>query len=280
MRWHKTKDDARVEAFILSQLQHTQDWIGSLIHRGIASDFIPSFKKTNRITEDDLTKHIIDLSKQQFEFSKQKLYRSQTKSSSGDSFCALYFHEYDISNDESSLLSEADTQIKNAIHNLYLQEELIHIFEESNWLNSEVILTWNFSDYATVFGQIDVVGFMKDRKPVVVDWKTGDLSSVTRNQMALYLKLVLNKWEKFNADDVTVLEVNLKHGKIIRHFFDDSDMSKVDDFVYASINDIKAIAQNQRYAEQKKRLGYYSFANSPNSCLYCKFRKLCEDLLE
>jgi len=62
MKSHNARDPNRRKAFLLSQLQHNSDWIGSLVHKCIAHEFVPSVTRESPISESELVERIVSLS--------------------------------------------------------------------------------------------------------------------------------------------------------------------------------------------------------------------------
>ncbi|TFG98255.1 hypothetical protein E4H12_06645 [Candidatus Thorarchaeota archaeon] len=269
MSSHNAKDPVRRECFLLSQLQHTSDWMGSLAHNAIASDFVPSAESGKPLTEDMIRNHIISLAKKQYEFSVAKLYRTTTKKDASEAYCALYVHDYGIGLEKSTLMKEVDEFASTVAQNLVSQKDMIALISKSSWIRPEVNLAWKIKPDATVFGQLDVLSFSDDRKATIIDWKTGSFGSGSRNQMAVYGRLVLEKWTNLTLDDIEITEINLRHGKVITHKMNETDMLSTEDFIYQSIFDIQQVTQNHEFDSQIKRISEYSYAGSVNSCRYC-----------
>lgn len=276
MSSHNARDPARRKSFLLSQLQHSSAWMGSLAHKVIAKEFIPFAKRGSPLSESKLVEHITQLAEKQYEFSEKKLYRTTKKKDAEDEYCALYAHEYGTEIDRTTTMSNVKEFASNIALNLLSQENILELLSHSSWLKSEVNLPWKMDTRATVFGQLDILAFMEDGNPVIIDWKTGSLGSGSKAQMAIYGKLVLNKWKRFNPEDIEIIEVNLRHGKVINHKMSDAATRLAEDFIYRSVSDILQVTQDHKFNTQIKRLSEYSYAGSENSCRYCSFRKLCE----
>ncbi len=277
MASHNAKDPIRREAFILKQLSSIDEWRGSLVHRAIELYLIASLQQGKIISQNELVEKTIDLAQRQFDFSRKQTYNDPgfKKKDAGDDFLALRKIEYGIpitQKDIDSLFND----IKQCYEYLYSHTRFLKFLQSGYNYLPEYLIPIKFNDYSLV-SKLDLVIFYtsnKDEKLCIIDWKTSrSQTSDYSKQLFFYAFAFLKKWRKYNAKDLLLVEANIFQGKITKHLVSEENLLQIEDFIYRSILDIQALTGDHKY--NLDNLEDYGYANSPMSCEYCKFERMC-----
>lgn len=274
MASHNAKDVDRREAHMLKQLRGVDEWRGHLVHLALERHFVPSLKSGPLIDREDLTHKTRAMARAQLEFSERRRYKDAgvTKTAAGDTFLALRDHEYGMPHDQSNLDALFE-QIERCYSFLYAQGSLLSFLQSGEWYNAEPLLRFRFEE-VWVNARLDLVMGFDRGKLCIVDWKIGESrTSDYSRQLRLYALTALNRWPRYGAEDLMLIEANLLQGKIEEHSVSADQLLETEDFVYRSLSDIGSISGDHRYASQS--LEEWGYANSPLSCEYCKFERLC-----
>jgi len=277
---HNGKDPMRREAFVLKQLKGLDLWRGSVVHTAIQRYVVPTLKNRTPIDWDDIIRQAQALAERQFAFSKSRRYRDNTltKSKAGDDYCALTFHEQPDGTTEEHV-REAIAGIEAALRNLSKMGDLLKYIQGRPKYFCELPVPVNYNG-ANVNGQIDLMFFRGYNQPTIIDWKCYDSisGSDASLQTALYAWLLCKntKWSVTAPESVELIEVRLgRDPGLIRHRFDAARFEELEDRIFQSVEEIQALCGDGSYANQD--LAEYAFANNPNSCAFCTFRKLCQE---
>lgn len=274
MAWHNAKDANRREAFVLSQLRGLEEWQGHLVHLALEKYFVPSLQNRDIISLEELTARTFALGRAQLEFSRRGDYKNGvvTKDAAGENFLGLREHEYGI--------EIAETEIERIFENiercydfLYSQEKFVNFLKEGAWYSSEPFLHLEVCAVPIV-ARLDLIVGYGNSKLCIIDWKIGaSLTSDYSNQLRLYALAAINRWTKYKIEDVLLVEANLLQGKLYKHHVDEKALLEIEDFIYRSFSDMQVFTDQGKYADHN--LDDYAYAKSPNSCKFCKFRRLC-----
>lgn len=274
MAWHNAKDPRRREAYLLSQLKGIEEWRGHVVHLALETFFVPSLEKHSLISCAVLTNETLRLAEEQFRFSERGDYKKDgvTKSANKLNHLALREHEYGIPISNNNV-SETYEQIRQCYEFLYSQEKFLNFLQGGEWYSAEPNLLFKFNGQNCV-AKLDLVLKYNHSKLCIIDWKIGEsLTSDYSRQLQFYALAALQKWSGFKASDLLLVEANLLQGKIETHRIDENRLLNMEDFIYRSLSDINALLGDQTYPEQD--INDFAYANSPGSCHFCKFERLC-----
>ena len=275
MASHNARDPDRREAHTLRQLRGLAEWRGHLVHLALERYFIPALKQRRLITKEELTSRTVDLAKRQFRFSKQGKYKEigVTKTAAGDDFLALREHEYGIAIEEGEL-DKLFEEVNQCYVFLYAQEKFLSFLGRGKWYATEPTLNFRVSGFL-VAARLDLVmAYASGSRLLIVDWKIGDSqTSDYSRQLRLYALAALHRWPNYRVENLTLVEANLLRGKFTKHLINEAELLKMEDFIYRSCSDIGALLDGHGFElEDLENSGY---ANSPMSCEFCKFQRLC-----
>jgi hypothetical protein len=278
--WHNGRDPIRREAFVLKQLKSLDLWRGSVVHTAIQRHLVPYLENRAAIDWDHIVREAQALAQRQYAFSSARRYRETglTKSKAGDDYCALAFHEQPNGTTDAQV-QDVIEGIETALRNLSRMDSLLKVIQGRQKYFCELPVPINYHG-ANITGQIDLMYFRGYNQPTIIDWKCYDsISGGDANlQTALYAWLLCKspKWSVTDPESVELIEVRLgRDPGVVRHGFNAARFEELEDRIFQSVEEIRALCNEGSYAEQD--LADYAFANNPNSCAYCTFRKPCQE---
>jgi len=281
MASHNANDRERREAFILKQLQSLRLWLGSLLHKGIQNYIVPWLASGSLPDRDDVIRRTLTMADRQFTFSSSRQYRinGQSKLSAGDSYCALFEHEYGISI-TSERLREIHDALSQCLCNLFDRRDFLDQLRRHSYHCPEFTTDFRLAG-ARVVVQLDLLCFQGDRMPVIVDWKVaGSESSDYSHQVMTYALSLLRSpmYANIQAEGISVYEVNLLTNQIKPHIVTEKKILETENFIFQSIEEMKALAGDGKFKSQ--HIEDYELAGSVMTCMYCNFRKLCMRMIK
>ncbi len=276
MASHNARDCERHEAFILKQLQGLPLWQGSLVHKGIQKYVVPWLANGSLPDRDDVIRQTLAIADRQIAFSSSCQYRvdGQSKQSAGDSYCALFEHEYGIGI-ASERLQEVRETVSRCLRNLFDQRDFLDQLTHNSGHHPEWLADFKVAGTRVVV-QLDLLCFQGGQMPVIIDWKVGRAeSSDYSHQVMTYVLSLLRSpiCQNAQAESVSVYEVNLLTNQIKPHIVTESKIMETENFIFQSIEEMKALAGDAKFESQ--HIEDYELAGSWMTCMYCNFRKLC-----
>jgi hypothetical protein len=271
------KAPTRREAFLLKQLKPLEVWRGLVVHEAIQRFVVPCWERNEQVDWGAVSDQAIAMAVRQFEFSARRRYREEgiSKSAYLGEYCALAVHELGSEVVPQEIAAVHD-EIRTAFRNLAEMRELLsHIGRRSRyWV--ELPLTVKFDD-VNIQARVDLLFFRGFGEPTIIEWKTydGPVDSDAHLQTALYAWLLCRheKWRVDGPSAVERLEVQLLKGQVHRHLPAEDDFAELEDRLYQSIDEIRSLCGGHRYDELD--LSDFAFAENPNSCRHCVFRRMC-----
>ncbi len=257
---------------MLNKLRGLDEWRGHVVHLALEHHFVPSLKERRMLSCEELTAETLRLAERQFLFSQRGNYKKAEGDKNGLDYLALREHEYGLAIRDDRL-ETIYQQIRQCYEFLYSQTRFLDFLQQANWYTSEPGLDF-YLDGQKIIAKLDLVLSYRNSKLCIIDWKIGESqTSDYSRQLELYAMAALKKWPNFKVEDLLLVEANLLQGEIKKHSIDADGLLEIEDFIFRSLSDIKALTANRPYPEQE--LSDYDFANSPGSCHFCKFERLC-----
>lgn len=278
--WHNGRDPVRREAFILKQLKSPETWRGSVVHTAIERFVVSCWQTRQPVDWTAAIANATDLARRQFTFSSLRRFRENgvSKSAAGDDYCALTGHDRE-EGVPKEVLERTLHEIETALRNLSMMRDLLRYIEGRKTYFSELPVSVEYNG-ARINGRIDLMFFRGFGQPTIIDWKAYEsvAGSDAHLQTALYAWLLCRhpKWNVPAPEQVELIEVRLgREASSIRHRFDASRFRELEDRIFRSVEEIRALCGDGSYATQD--LADYAFTENPNSCAYCPFRRLCQE---
>jgi len=241
---------------------------------------VPYWRNRQPIQWNVVIKSAMALAERQFSFSRLRRFRDNglSKSKAGDDYCALAAHERGetISPERfACIIGEVETALVNLSH----MSDLLTYIEGRQAYFTELPISMEYNR-AKINGRIDLMFFRGFGQPTVLDWKCYEslAGSDAHLQTALYAWLLCRhpKWNVPMPENVELIEARLgSEPSFVRHRFDAAKFVELEDRIFRSVEEIRALCGEGTYAAQD--LADYSFAENPNSCSYCPFRRICQE---
>lgn len=275
------KDPLRREAFLLKQRKSLPLWRGNLVHGAIENLVVPAWRDRQSPDWDAVVETMRETAARQLEFSASGRYREpgMTKTKAGDAYCALVGHGPDETLQDSAIdaaLDEAEQALRNLADMSDLHDQ---IAAAPRPLFAEVRVPINY-DGISISAQIDLLYFRQFAYPTIVEWKTYE-GTVGNSELqgALYAWALQNnsKWRVESPEAVEILEVQLLKSAVIPHQVSSDSLIALEDTIYRSVCDIRAVAGDGKYAEVD--VADFPITQNPRNCQYCQFQALCSDRL-
>jgi hypothetical protein len=234
-------------------------WAGSVVDSYLTQEIIPAISQGQALNFDQFAEDAVKLAKAQFDFSRQGLYKNQTKEAAGIVYAILDIHEIRQPY-EPAELDAAYTTIRQAILNIPRlrmpnnQQTLLDFLQRAYSLRADVTNRYMHIEEATVCPQIDVIAYVNG-KPVVIDWKVS-LSSTSDYSRQLIIiglailrhrNLVVTSKRRYEYSDIRLLEVNLikDGGYVWEHAFTQEQANEILDDINLSSGDISKLVRNR-----------------------------------
>jgi hypothetical protein len=274
---HNARDPLRREAHLRKQVKTLDLWRGSLVHAAIEHFVVPAWQARSNVDWDDVIARMRRMALVQVEFSRARRYREPglTKANYPESYRALREHEQGDGLSPHALESALGVA-EMALRNLQsMQDFLAHVGKRDKYW-PELHLRVDY-DGVTVLAGIDLLFFRGFNQPTIVDWKThaGVVGPDGRLQTALYAWALHRhpKWRQPRPTDIELFEVDLNTAHAVRHEVNIDQFTELEDRIYRSIQDLRALFGDGRYDPDV--FDSLPYATNPNNCRYCSFAQLC-----
>lgn len=275
------KDPLRREAFLLKQRKSLPLWRGNLVHGAIENLVVPAWRDRQSPDWDAIVESMYETAARQLDFSAGGRYRESgmTKTKAGDAYCALVGHGTDETLQESAI-DAALEEAEHALRNLAAMSDLHdQIAAAPRPLFAEVRVPVSY-DGMSISAQIDLLYFRQFAHPTIIEWKTYE-GTVGNSELqgALYAWALQNnaKWRVESPEAVEILEVQLLKSAVIPHQVSSDSLIALEDTIYRSVCDIRAVAGDGKYANVD--IADFPITQNPRNCQYCQFQSLCSDRL-
>ena len=190
----------------------------------------------------------------------------------GDNFLALREHEYGIPISQTDI-NNFYKALKECYDFLYSHAQFLRFLQAGDRYFPEYLIQFK-SNGCTLVAKLDLVMPYSSNKLCIIDWKVSRSQTTDYyKQLYFYALTALNKWRNYKPEDLLLVEANLLQGKLVKHFVRQENLLQIEDFIYRSILDIRALTGDHKY--NLDNLDDYEYTNSPMSCEYCKFERMC-----
>lgn len=274
------RDPLRREAFLLNQRKSLSLWRGNLVHKAIEQLVVPAWKYRHRPNWEDVIARMRATAARQLEFSARGCYREagMTKKKAGEAYCALVGHGLGETLSDGDVEAALDTA-EQALRNLAAMTDLQARITAHRPLFAEVRVPATY-DGVSINAQIDLLYFRQYGHPTIIEWKTYE-STVGDSELqgALYAWALKNhdRWHVEQPEAVQILEVQLLKSAVIAHQVSSDSLVALEDKIYRSVCDIRAVAGDAKYANVD--IADFPLTRNAQNCAYCSFRPLCSDRL-
>ena len=269
------KDTFRREAHLLRQLTHSVAWAGKIVHSILERSVIPAVRGGEVPSTSYLIDRACELLRKQADFSRQKLYRTVSKATAPDDFCALFADEYGKGLAETDRKDAEDRVIlalSNAVGLDQLWSDVHHatrIFPESPF---RVTL-----EGAVLEAKPDLV-LLSGHRITVIDWKCWtSLTADPSDQLRFYAYVLGRYWQNRNIrpEDFRLLAVNLFTPSVVEVACEPGHLDDADDRITEFLERSRDVLDGRGWEDIPLRS--LKGPRNPETCQRCKFRGICRD---
>ncbi len=260
--WDKRKEISPLASYLyaLKQMQSMPTFIGSTVH-----ETIEHFLKTKKpFTQEALLGH-----------AKEAFYRGLEEAKSGKWKEAPKKHKnlfeiyYGAGLSPDTIL-EAESKVARCLENWFtspiVQQLAFH--QDSRWLSIEELAFFQLVDKYKIIVVIDFAVMWRD-KAVLFDWKTGDESEKTEEQLYLYA-LFANKIWAIPFDKIILTPFYLAKNSYSKiQSLDPQKLERIEKDIEASCDKLKVLHDSQDVTA-------CSYTEERQKCSRCPFKELCE----
>ena len=270
----------RREAYALKQLTQEATWRGQIIHRIMATTVAETLlRHRTTIHAPTLTALAVEMGRRQLAFSAAGRYRTSAKAESGDSYAALFGHEYGYGLSDDPI-TELEVTAMRCFDHLASWEKLLRHLAAADVIRVEERVTTRIAGF-TVTATPDLVAVSRHGSYTIVDWKVASsLTSDSSLQLTVY-GLACLRSDLVGAptlDRMRLAEANLQTGVITKVDIDEASVAETEDTIFRSAS-IREAVLGASGEDLDVRLSELDTARSPGTCATCGFRRLCLDSL-
>lgn len=175
-----------------------------------------------------------------------------TKKSAGDSYCALYGHEYGIGI-RADELAGVKANLARCFEHLSERTELLDVIRSGYGHAIELPLTFRLAD-TTITATPDLVFRTATGQLMIIDWKVAqsETSDYSR-QLGVYAVAAVRcgRWIGVSPDTIALLEVNLLKNVVRQHAVNSEQFEDTEDFIYRSNVEQKALLGSGKFVDLK-----------------------------
>lgn len=152
-----------------------------------------------------------------------------------------------------------------------IREEKVVIFE-----NDEKIQSFMFND-VKIYVKLDLM-YNKNDQIIIVDWKSGTAEEKSHQLQMLVYYLYIKAQEKYqnlNTKSILCIDEYLLTGKRFTELLNEQEISKIEDFIYRSMEEMDAYLDDVKLNKPKDKICFPQ--NKKTSCSGCNFLELCKN---
>jgi len=264
--WPKTPWDKRTHIdplaaylYALKQMQSMPTFVGSTVH-----ETIEHFLKTKKPFT---LEALVENSKKRFaegiEQAKSGIWKESPKKYKN--LFEYYYNEHP----SSDLLAQGEEKVIRCIehwfHSPIVQQLAFH--PDSRWLSIEELAFFQLAGKYKIIVVIDFAVMWRD-KAILFDWKTGEESEKTEEQLQLYALFANRVWG-IGVDKIVLSPFYLAKNSYQKIAADSSKLEKLEAAIEKSCDSLSLLHANQ------DPVGF-SYTDNKNQCKRCPFKELCE----
>lgn len=261
----KTIDPLASYLYALKQMQTMPTFIGSTVHEAIEH-----FLKTKKpFTQDELVDYAKKAFHEGLEEAKSGKWRESPKK-----YANLFEYYYGQGPSEEAI-TKAEEKVVSCLENWYnspiVQQLAFH--KDSRWLSIEELAFFQLAEKYKIIVVIDFAVMWRD-KAVLFDWKTGEESEKTQEQLYLYALFANRVWS-IPYDKIILSPFYLaknsytKLGAGCEVPLDHEKLEKL-------LVDIEASCDILSLLHTKQDIREFAYTAEREKCSRCPFKELCQ----
>ena len=287
-----SRDTTLKEIGFLKKLTNIPMWQGNIFHSVVANS-LKRIQRRDSLLSKTWLRSLKNKVEKEWAFSESRSFRETPQLIDKAGGLALFEHEYDL--ELSGKNSQVILQFLEALVNRFTtwveQTELIKTVQSAKqiWIEPDIYGSHApgfVIDNVQVIAKVDLALVTPDKKFTIFDWKTGNSSSKIsgRNSQAEFQISVYQLWPHLTLEyPLESIEAHVVYlgSDPVNHETFKMDLEQRE-YTLSSIR--RSIAYIQRFSNNDDGLNFsledFDFANSVGICQQCKFKKLCQRVLE
>lgn len=279
----KANDNFRREVYTLSNLESIDAWRGNLVDYTITTKIIPALRWKNVINKDDILKFANKLTRDRYNFAKNKTYREPgiTKSSRKYDYAALFDFEYNPSVDLKDRFNKAWQDVELSLSNFIDNKDLLTRLQSAEKLLTQKSLFFKYCGY-TIRGVPDLIAFYPNEPPHIFDWKVHVFGVKTYHEQLLVYAMALKRSEpqkdfpdisKFSVTDIKLSEYQLLKNVIRPYSVTEEYVLDTEELIAEGIYKMELLGANKQLNELD--IDEFGTTRFPENCSTCCYKKIC-----
>jgi hypothetical protein len=283
----KANDPIRRRAFLLSKLQSLSAWRGKVVDDVISTMLVPALNRHGQITLKGLKERASDLFNRQLEFALSHPIDDPDLrvAEEGDEFALFYDMEYGQrpSDDE---IAQAWSEVDQALTNLFKMERVRDGMKSASYLVAQRGLQFELMDGVTVLAYPDVIAFLSEGPPLIIDWKVHAFGQDdARLQLAIYAIALSRAKRHVDFPDqligdptaIALIEAQLLTQSVREHQISEDEIIDAEEYMISSAYEIANLTEGKNFKDLSAK--DFQTAQFAESCQRCAFRTICWDNL-
>lgn len=263
--WEWNAPEENKEVYRLKKLQSTDTILGSSVHHLLHRVIHDGFPLEEKVLDKNIKKELNDAFRASQNRPAWKVNPSQ--------HVMLKEIYYDEKLKDSKV--EFINYKKDKIINYLINTNIVKNIKNSYYVKSFDTDTFETFDYnnTKVYAIPDLIYKNgKDKKPHIVDWKTGKEKNSNKEQLKLYAYYYYRNYDY--RGEIKATFIYLYEQKMKEYIFDDKIIKVVEKKIDKSINEMKEYLQDEKWNQPLDQAEFKKRTNDV-VCSYCKFRELC-----
>ena len=287
-----SRDTTLKEIGFLKKLTNIPMWQGNIFHSVVANS-LKRIQRRDSLLSKTWLRSLKNKVEKEWAFSESRSFRETPQLIDKAGGLALFEHEYDL--ELSGKNSQVILQFIEALVNRFTiwveQTDLIKKVQSAKqiWIEPDIYGSHApgfVIDSVQVIAKVDLALVTPDKRFTIFDWKTGNYSSILsgRNSQAEFQISVYQLWPHLTLEyPLESIEAHVVYlgSDAVNHKTFKMDLEQRE-YTLSSIR--RSIAYIQRFSNNDDGLNFsledFDFANSVGICQQCKFKKLCQRVLE
>lgn len=279
----KTTDALRRETYLLKQLQSVHSWRGKLVDQVISDFMIPKLNLHMQPNISEALAYADKMFQEQLAFAKKEQYKNNNICEKRN-YCALFELEY-YGFLDSKILQMALDEIHRSLLNFFNSNLISELIEDGLRLIAQRTLQFPFAN-VTVHCTPDLIAFFKNKPPIIVDWKVETpkykehwlqlgVYGVAFSHIKPHKDFPAQWWNILkDPTKIRLIEFQLLRNRQIEYSLNEEDIIEIEDYIYKTSLCMQRIVNG--FKDKKEiAINFLPTAKSPQTCINCKFRKIC-----
>lgn len=273
--WDKrpTVDPLAARLYTLKQIQHLPMFVGSCVHSAIEHFLKKSRTSKAFISAEALYAYGEQLFNQGLIDAKSGVWKEAPKKHAN-----LFEYYYGASDISEENIASAKTKIKTSLSNWISSPVMQQLAfnPQADWIGIEDLASFQLADKYKIIVVIDFAIKWKSDVAILFDWKTGEESEKTENQLYCYALFANRTWG-FPLDRIVISPFYLFYNKYSKIGFQQETalstdkLKEVEAEIMKSCEEMSALHSTEPCPDPR----LFSYTEHRKKCERCPFKEVC-----